>query len=192
MKVDIETLADFFGVEEDAETLRANATALAKASKEALKHALPPGLRDAAAMSVVESARGLLNSPLSGILGDAWKTVRDLERFCDPKHFPPDKIAEYTLHEHELALKRTPVIEVMLNGAPTGMKLKFELKLSLSLMSAVLKIQDARIVGARIGDCKGGGKYSCTSVTLAERKTGKLRLPGSISFGEGIPIPRAR
>lgn len=192
MKVDVETLADFFGVEEDAKTMRDSAAALAKASKEALKRALPPGLRDAATMSAVESARGLLASPISGILGDAWKTARDLEKFCDPRNFPPDKIAEYTLHEHELALKRNPVIEVMLDGAPTGLKLNFELKLSLAVLSAVLKIQNGRIMGARIGDCRGGGKYSCTSVTLAERKTGKLRLPGSVSFGQGVPIPHGR
>lgn len=189
MKVDVETLADFFGVADDAKSARDGAIALAKASKEALRDALPAGLRDAAAGSVMQSARGLLNSPISGILGDAWKTARDLERFCDPRQFPPDKLAEYTLAEHELALKRNPLIEVMLDGAPTGLKLKFELKLALAVMSAVLKIQNGRIMGARIGDCRGGGKYSCTSVTLAERKTGKIRLPGTISFGQGIPIP---
>lgn len=186
MEIEVDTLASFFGA--DAQNARRNAETLAKKAGKRLAEAVPPSLRGEAAVSMIGASRALLESPMASILGDAWKTASDLDRFCDQSAYPPDKIGEYTLHQHEIALTRNPQIEVVLNGAPTGLKLDFELKLALTVMSAVLRIQAGRIIGARIGDCRGGGKYSCSSVTLAERKTSKFRMPGVISFAPGVPL----
>jgi hypothetical protein len=186
MIVEVDTIASFFGI--DSERAQQSAVALAKKAKKGLARAVPAPLRQPAAMSLVAAGSALLDSPMASILGDAWGTARDLHRFCDQSAYPPDRISEHTLSEHEIALTRNPELEVVLDGAPTGLKLQFELKLALTVMSAVLRIQAGRIIGARVGDCRGGGKYSCSSVTLAERKTGKFRIPGAVSFDPGVPL----
>lgn len=186
--VEVDTIASFFGV--DARDAHRNASDLAKKARRDIARAVPAPLRGEAAMSMVEGARALLDSPLAQILGEAWKVSKDLEKFCDRSLYPPGMTSEYTLTQHELALKRRPEIELVLDGAPTGFKLAFELKLALNVMSAILRIQDGRIIGARVGECRGNGKYSCSSVTLAERKTGNFRLPASISFSPGLPLAR--
>ncbi len=188
MQVEVDTIASFFGV--DARNSKREGETLVKKAGKRLAEAVPPALRGEAAMSLIGAGRALLQSPVASILGDAWKTASDLDRFCDQSAYPPDKISEYTLHQHEIALKRNPEIEAVLNGAPTGFKLEFELKLAMTIMSAVLRIQGGRIIGARVGDCRGGGKYSCASITLAERKTSTFRLPGAISFSPGVPLGR--
>lgn len=185
MQIEVDTIASFFGA--DANTRR-NAEALAKKAAKRMREDIPAALRGDAAMSVIGAGRALLDSPMATILGDAWKTADDLHRFCDQSAYPPDQISEYTLHQHEIALKRNPKVEAVLNGAPTGFKLEFELKLALTIMSAVLRIQAGRIIGARVGDCRGGGKYSCSSITLAERKTSNFRMPGAITFSPGMPL----
>lgn len=188
MQIEVDTLASFFGV--DAHGAQREARALAKKARTQLAEAIPESLRSEAAMSMIGAGRALLQSSLASILGDAWKTANDLDRFCDQSAYPPDTISEYTLHQHEIALKRNPQVEALLNGTPTGFKLTFELKLALTVMSAVLRIQGGRIIGARVGDCRGGGKYSVSSITLAERKTGRFRMPGMISFNPGVPLGR--
>jgi hypothetical protein len=186
MDVEVTTLASFFRV--DPRETKQSAEDLAKKAGKRLAEAVPPELRGEAAMSLIGAGRALLDSPMASILGDAWKTASDLDEFCDPRTHPPEKIGEYTLHQHEIALKRNPEIELVLNGAPTGLKVEFELKLALTVMGAILRIQAGRIIGARVGDCRGGGKYSCSSVTLAERKTSTFRLPPLISFAPSIPL----
>jgi hypothetical protein len=190
MEMEVDTIASFFGV--DAQNAKRDAQALAKKAGKRLAETIPPALRGEAAMSMIGAGRALLQSPLASILGDAWKTASDLDRFCDQSKYPPDKISEYTLHQHEIALKRNPEIEAVLNGAPTGFKLEFELKLAMTIMSAVLRIQGGRIIGARVADCRGSGKYSCSSITLAERKTSKFRMPGTLSFSPGVPLGKLR
>ena len=187
MSEQVDTLAALLGLN-SAAGIRESAQALVKNGKLAAARGVPAPLREAAAISLVNTGCALLNSPLADLLGEAWTKSRDLHAFRDRTKYPPDQVHEYTLAEHDIDLKRKPAVELMLNGAPTGLKLEFELKLTLAVLSAVLQIRDGRIIGARVGDFNGAGKYSCASVTLAERKTSPFRLPGAVSFGQGLAL----
>lgn len=184
MATEVSTLAMFFGA--DSATSKSRVKALEKSSGWARSLAEP--LRGPAAQKALEAADEVLSSPFAEIFGKAWKKRRDLLRFRDPALYPPERTHEYVLTEHEIALKRKPVVEVMLNGAPAGVRLELELKLALAMKGAVLKIKNARIIGARVGDFRGEGRFYCGQVTLAERKSGAFKLPGEIAFGEGIPL----
>ena len=187
MTTTVDTLAGLLGLD-NAAGVRDAARAVARNSKIVAARGVPAPLREAAAASLIDTGCALLNSPLAGVLGDAWTRARDLHAFTDPSKYPPGQVHEYTLAHHDIDLKRTPAVELTLDGAPTGVKLEFELKLTLAVLSAVLQIRDARIIGARVGDFNGAGKYSCVGVTLAERKTSPFRLPGAVSFGQGLPL----
>ena len=181
----IETLATFLHYDE---TAHRNDAALRNARDIRQAGAIPAALRGPAADAMLQGARALLDSPLADVIGAAWGKLDTLLGFRDTQKYPPDKINDFVLHEHEIALKRTPSVELVLNGAPTGVQLQFELKIALTIASAVLKIQNARIVGADLGKVHGGGSFSCVEVTLAERKTSAVRLPGKLTFAPGVAI----
>lgn len=183
-----ETIADAVGLEDPARAKRA----LQELSAVKKVRAIPPGLRAAAADAVVQAARSLLNSPVSDVMLDAWGKAKELGRYADPSAFKPDEINDFTLHEHEIALERHPAIELMLNGAPTGAQLPFDVKLALVIKSAVLFIQNARIIGAEIGQVQAEGSVKCAKVQIAKRETGPLKLTGRINFNPGYAIGGGR
>lgn len=185
--LEVATIADLLGID-DPEQLRQNTIALVRKTKLAAAKAIPGPLKQDAAFALLDTSRGMLNTPLGSVLGQAWTTAHDLRRYCDQSQYPPGKTNEHTLKKHELALRRDPEIEVTLNGQPTGVKVQFELKLALELEGALLQIRDGRIIGARVGDARGSGSYSCGPLKLAERRTTKMRLPGALSFGDGISL----
>jgi hypothetical protein len=183
----IATLAALVGLD-DASRAEARASALARGGKFAASKLITGPLRLAAAAGVIDASVAMLQSPLADILGDAWAKARDVAKYADPSKYPPDVVNEVALGGHEIALKRKPSLEIVLDGAPTGVTVPCELKLKLELKSVMLRIQGGRIVGARVGDFVGGGSYACAGVTLAERKTGPLRLPGDVTFTPGVAL----
>jgi hypothetical protein len=187
MTVEVATISALLGLD-DQSRRKAGATVLARSAKLAAARVLPGALRQAAAESFIDASVALLDSPLAGIFGDVWKKASDLHAYTDPRKHAPGEIHEYTLAGHDIALKRNPVIELVLDGAPTGLQLEFELKLSLAVLSAVLRIRDGYIIGARLGDFQGAGTYSCGSAKLVERKTERFRLPGDIVFTPGVAL----
>jgi hypothetical protein len=48
--------------------------------------------------------------------------------------------------------------------------------------------QDGRIKGINPGECKGKGTIQCEGTMLIEEESEFFSLPGSVDFGEGIPI----
>jgi hypothetical protein len=185
-EIDVETIADFLGID-DPERAEKSVRALVKSGKLAAARLSTP-MRGEAANAMFSAARGLLESPLGAIFSQAWTTAHELRKYCDQAAYPPGSTAEHTLHKHEISLTRHPEIEALVDGAPTGVRLQFELKLAMNIDSAVLVIRDGRIMRARIGDFSGSGSYACGKITLAERKTSKFRLPGSLVLGDGIPL----
>lgn len=187
MTTTVATLAALLGIDDRARA-EASATALSRSGKFVAARVLAGPLRRAAAASLIDASVALLQSPLAEILGDAWTKARDIAKFSDARKYPPDEINEVALGGHEIALKRKPTLDVLLDGAATGVTVECELKLKLEMKSVMLRIQGGRIVGARVGDFLGAGSYACASVTLAERKTSPFRLPGDLAFNPGMEL----
>lgn len=179
-----ETLAGFFGLD-DEEKARASAKALAKSPEIARARAIPAPFRGAAADAVIWAARNLLNSPIANVFADAWSTAREFDK---ARSAPSGEVVEMALREHDISLTRQPSIEIMLNGAPTGVKLPFEFKLGVTISSALLKFRDATIIGCDLGKVKGGGSVSFTNITVARRETSTVRLPGKLTFDPGVRL----
>jgi hypothetical protein len=183
----VATLSALLGLD-DRSRAEARSTALARGGRFAASKLIAGPLRLAAAAGVIDASVALLQSPLAEILGDAWSKAREIAKYADPNKYPPDAVNEVALGGHEIALKRKPSLEIVLDGAPTGVTVPCELKLKLELKSVMLRIQGGRIVGARVGDFLGGGSYACAGVTLAERKTSPFRLPGDVVFNPGVIV----
>jgi hypothetical protein len=180
-----ETLSGYFKLD-DPQQAEASARALAEAEALKTQRALPEALREPAAKALIWALKNLLDDPISETIVKAWTKLRELRKFADA---PADELNELTLHEHDISLARKPAIELVLNGTPTGLKIEFEMKLGLVMQSALIKVQGRRIVGARIGDVLGSGSISCGKITIAERNTSKVALPGELAFRPGVAIP---
>lgn len=188
MTTQISTFSELLGLD-DAARKEAATTSLARSGRLIASKVIPGALRQAAAASLIDASIAVLNSPIAEVLGDAWTKARELHAFTDASKYPPDQVNEYTIAKHDISLKRNPAIELVLDGAPTGLQLEFELKISLVVLSAQLRIQAGRVIGARVGDFQGAGSYSCGEAKLIERKTSPFKLPGDLSFAPGVAIP---
>jgi hypothetical protein len=78
-------------------------------------------------------------------------------------------------------------------GARPPIRIAFEIALAPELNGLVLNIQDADIRAIRIGSCRAKASVKCEKVTLIERATKELDLPGRIVRPHSIPTapPRA-
>ncbi len=181
---DTDTLAAFLQLDTEAD---AQAAVRKLRESRALKSArdLPAPLRLPAADAIVWAAKALLRDPVSGVIGQAWGKLRDVQRFMNA---PPEEVNTFTLQDHEIALSRTPSVELTLNDAPSGIVLRFELKIALVLTSASLRIQNRRIIGAECGDLRGSGSFNLGRATIAERKSAPFRLPARLAFTPGVAL----
>jgi hypothetical protein len=184
MSAPVETLDWYFGLDEDA---RAQRAAQALAQSDQLKHAtsLPSTLREPAAKALIWSVKALLTDPVSQVMVKAWSRYSEVRKLLTA---PAGQANDITLHSHDIALQRKPALELVLNGAPTGLRFEFSLSIGLAVESALLTVKDKRIVAARLSRVHGEGKISCGNATIVERKTSEVKLPGSLSFNPGYPI----
>ena len=178
------TIAGYLSLDEPAQ-IDAAKKQLQQSQEMARGKASLRGAQAAAADAMIDAAKTMLDTPLTDVIGGAWGKWRDLQRYAMA---PPDETHEVTLHEHEIALSRKPSIDLLLDGAPTGLNLQFELKIALTISGALLKVQGGRIIGADLGTVRGGGSFSCGKVTLAKRETSQVQVPGTIAFNPGISV----
>jgi len=179
-----ETLSGFFGLD-DPKKAEAKARAMSQSPEIAKAQGIPPGFRKAAADASIWTLKNVLDTPLSNLLADAWSTHREIKAAINA---PPGEVRDFKLHDHEIALARKPSAEIVINGAPTGVVMEFELKLAINIATAVLKIRDGTIVGCELGKTKGGGSVTCGKVTLAKRETSSVRLAPNLTFNPGIAL----
>lgn len=178
-----DTIADFFGLNDPAQAQQ-GAEALQN-SPDFAGGSLPEPLRAKAATALIWAAKAMLRDPLSGVLGEGWGKVTELQKFDTA---PPDEINTFSLQSHEIALSRQPSIELDVNGAPSGIIFAFELKLGFTVESAELRIQQRRIIGAQFGGLRGGGTLSLGRATILKRETAQVQLPAQVEFDPGIRV----
>jgi hypothetical protein len=180
-----ETLGSYFKLDDQRQAEEC-AHALAQSQALKAKRALPAAFHEPAAKAMIWALKNLLSDPVSETIAKAWAKAREIKKFADA---PPDEVNEAALQEHDIALIRKPAVELVLNGAPTGLQFEFELKAGLVVESAVVTVQGRRVVGARLGGVLGSGSIACGEVTLVERKSSSVALPGALTFAPGIAIP---
>jgi hypothetical protein len=130
----------------------------------------------------------LLDIRLEDIFTGAWNKLQSLQKYLDKDRYPPEKVVLAPLAEHAIKSQHRPYIEILVNEALVG-KIEFQIDLVLKLQGFILKIQDGKITEAFTGTCAGKGTLACENFVMLEKETDAIPLPGSLKFGEGIPIP---
>jgi len=188
MAVDRGSIAVLFGLDagglapvrlNDSDAMEKVRASLAKA---------PDVVRNFATESVTDALTSALNVPLIDIFATAWKKWQDLRKYCDQSNYPPGQVSNYALAEHVITSSHKPRFQVLLDGIPCGPEVEFDVELKLTIEAACLEIVDARIMKATTGTIQGSGEINCAGVTVFERKTAAVDIPGKFSFGEGLLI----
>lgn len=130
---------------------------------------------------IVEKAGNLLEIDLKDILVGAWKKSEEVLECMNSEDTPPDETRTVALAEHVIRSNHSPRLEVLLNGKPIG-EILFHLQLALKLEGFLLIIQGGRIREIRSGVCQGSGLFKCEDIVLLEKKTGPVRLPGTLTL----------
>jgi hypothetical protein len=158
---------------------------------QALLSAAPLLLQNHAMQSATEALQAALDVRIVDILAAAWNTRQELRQYLDRAKFPAGQIIDHTIAKHEVKSSHRPRLQIMLDHSPVGPEIEFEVIVGLTVEAAVLRIQDARIMGARMGKVFGTGKIKCEGATLFSRPTKAVTLPLTVSFGTGIAIGKA-
>jgi hypothetical protein len=158
---------------------------------QALLTAAPLLLQNHAMQSATEALQAALDVRVVDILAAAWNTRAELRQYLDRAKFPASQIVDHTIAKHEVRSSHRPRLQIMLDHSPVGPEIEFEVIVSLTLEAAVMRIQDARIMGARLGKVFGTGTIKCEGATLFSRPTKAVNLPLTVSFGTGIAIGKA-
>jgi hypothetical protein len=140
-----------------------------------------------AVTNVLTALQRALGSPLTQILADGWNHYRPFVKYCDSKRYPPDAIVQETLLEHTINAQLRPKVRVLLDQVEVG-EVNFEATITLKLAGGILTIQSGRFRKLQPGKCWVTATLKCEDAQLSEIKSREFRLPGELSFGEGIPI----
>jgi hypothetical protein len=169
---------------DQVEALDANAAM--RELRKRVAHPLRPSLWPAARRAVADALAPVLRLRLADVLVAGWNEYRELAKYKDREEYPPDKIVDVALGEHTITSKHEPRVEILVNGKRFA-ELHFEVEIEMEIDTATLEIQDAKIKSVSTGECEATCTLRCEGVTLAQSSR-TFELPGTLSFGEGIPI----
>ena len=182
------SMAVFFGLDGGAlEPLRLHDSDAMQKVRASLTNA-PAVVRNFATESVADALKSALNVPLIDVFSAAWTRLMELRIYCDQSIYPAGEVNNYALAEHVISSAHHPRFQVLLDGAPCGPEIVFDVELKLTIEAASLEILDAKIMKVATGSIRGSGSISCAGATLVERKTSTFGFPGKYAFGDGIPI----
>lgn len=137
--------------------------------------------------TVISHLDKLLDIDVSEILLRAWKNCHDLSKYGDAQKYPPDRSYLASLLEHSITSKHKP--EIVIEVEPLFKKtIPFDISLKLTLKGFTLEIQAGKITKIHTGTCRGSGTVQCMNVTLLEKASGDITLPGVIDLDKGVPV----
>lgn len=136
---------------------------------------------------VIRQLADLLQLPLGAIFIGAWRKRQEIVQYRDAQAYAPDEVHVVPLLEHTITSRHRPSIQPIINNVSLP-QIAFDVVLSLKLKGAMLKIQAAKITEILTGECLGHGSIEFEGLTVLERKTAPVGLPGSMVLKEAFAI----
>lgn len=176
------TLKDFFCADPAAPIAGSCDMNAVREAVESAGNGLPPLTRKTLMKSVAGALDQFFQIGLDDILESAWDRVEAVRDIKAASHAEPDKVIPFPLLDHKVSSAQQPHIDLML-GAASLSRLNFKTAVSLKLSGVHLAIGGGRIHHVTAGRCGGEATFSLAGVTLIERNTPPLALPGRLAFG---------
>ncbi len=140
-----------------------------------------------AAGEIAGQLQQILDFDIFELLAQSWVKVRELQSYAEPGKLAPGATAVVTLGNHEITHRESPVVDLVVAGAPISV-LKLTVELTVQFKSVALSIRDAAIRSIAPGECLARVRLKYKRQTLKEQSTPKLKLPGRIDLGDGIAL----
>ncbi|SRR6266567_491153 len=125
--------------------------------------------------------------PMAKILMAAWKKYREIEKFADPKAYPPEDTELVSLVEHTVRSEHNFSLEILFRSVRVK-AIDFTVATELSLEGLVLRIKGGRVMAIEAGNVKGKASLAMDSRIVVEKPFAPIPLPGKINLGEGVPL----
>jgi hypothetical protein len=138
---------------------------------------------------MIKQVSDLLKINVQDILARGWSKYSEFLPYLNKDEYPPGKPAYVPLAKHTIISEHSPSLKPEINKISLG-EIQFTIHLEFLLKGAVLKIEDGKIMEAKIGTCEGKGNVQYGDFTILEAKSQPVAFPGAIDFGEGIPIEK--
>ncbi len=185
-----DTLAWMFGIRDpqksDQRLDAAAIEAIGKAVLAAAGAALGPGA-PAAITKTVACVAEALEKRLGDIMVSGWNKRKEIAKYGDVEKYPPGQKRYVQLYEHPITWTYRPYVEIVSHGATFSIDVVVTVKLTVD--QAVLVIDGGRVMSIEPGKVKAEGSAMIGAFKLCDPIKKELgELPGSIGFGEGIPI----
>ena len=145
---------------------------------------LPPLTRKNLMKSIAGALDEFFNVNLDDILESAWDRVAAVRDIKAASRADPTRVIPFPMLDHKISSVQQPHLDLTLAGQSLS-RLHFETALSLKLSGVHLTVVGGRIHGLTSGLCNGEATFSLGGVTLLERATSHLSLPGRLAFGGG-------
>jgi hypothetical protein len=136
---------------------------------------------------VIRQLADLLDVHMGTILIGAWRKHQEIMQYRDTRRYPPDDVHVVPLLEHTITSRHMPTIQPIINNVPLP-KIKFDVVLGLKMKGAMLKIKAAKITEILVGECLGNGAIEYEGLTIVQRDTAPVDLPGSLVLKEAIAL----
>lgn len=135
----------------------------------------------ASKFDIADKVAELLDIKIPSIFLSSWKKSEELKKILEESIKSPEEKFEVNLSEHTITSEHKPYIEVMFKNMSIY-KIEFDLNLSFTLDSFMLKIQNGNICGIYPGVCNAQGTLSWEKIRLLEKKLEPIKLPGTIQL----------
>jgi hypothetical protein len=137
--------------------------------------------------TIVARIPDMLRLDLGAILVGGWKKVSEFQRYADPSKYPPDETIFVKLGRHTVTSSHKPSLDIVVDDVKVD-TVPFELKLTLTLDTAMLTIRAGEVLAVAPGACQAAGELKCEGDSLVKRDSKLIKLPGKWTFKEPIKI----
>jgi hypothetical protein len=178
-----------FDLENDASSATVSVVAATRAMKDLRTRytRLPAGFWSGVHAVVAGKLTEVATVPLPKLLAHAWGAYRPFREYADADKYPPDREVLVPVLKHAVHGTLKPTIEIEVQGKCVT-AIHLEVQVTISIDSGALVIKGGRFRELRASSGTVTGTLKCEGATIADKTSDPVKLPGRISFGEGLPI----
>lgn len=139
---------------------------------------------------VARRTNELLDLELADLVVGAWEKAGELGEYADPEKTPPGETVVTEMGEHSIDLEYHPSLSVLVNEARLP-DLSLDIELSLIVKGMILTLRGGEIRRMRSGSMEATGSIEAAGVTIVERESEPVELPGEwLAEGETPDPPQ--
>ena len=129
-----------------------------------------------------------LDIALDEIVGQAWSTLKELQKLADPSQTPPDDINVVPIGKHRIESVLKPSVDVLVGKDTVVHSFEFDVSVNLNVEGANIEVQHGKIQAIRLTKLKLGGSINLNEQPILEKQIGEVSIPGEMRLRDPIQI----